>query len=337
MTSLCAPPEAGLRSPALGAGHVATSIRLLRSTAPTISLRSSRNSRNPRPRKTESGVCVPGRVGLLCDPLFSDRHAWRSEGIGVTDPFQAPAYIPHVSTIRSTARTPRHASWRGAFHCDVAVAAATSVLSQSVALVFRSAVLGRAATLSRSTATRARMAYSSQPRTPRGVRSSTAWRNWVAVARLPATPVLGVAVSSATSWGVAPHGPSVRHAWRTSSFPAFPARHVASPFCMRGVPRFPLTRHAAGRGAWVRHAWRTPFFQYATHSPAPAPAYFLIPPPGLVRRVPRPPDRVACRECPCPSSSRGAGCQESAAGVVLPGGLFISGVLGPVPRRRSGC
>ena len=134
MTSLCAPPEAGLRSPALGAGHAATSIRLLRSTAPTISSRSFRNSRNPRPRKTEPGVCVPGRVGLLCDPPFPDRHAWRSEGIGVTDPFQAPAYIPHVPRIRSTARTPRHASWRGAFHCDVAVAAATSFFSQSVAL-----------------------------------------------------------------------------------------------------------------------------------------------------------------------------------------------------------
>ena len=161
MTSLCAPPEAGLRSSALGAGHAATSIRLLRSTAPTISSRSFHNSRNPRPRKTEPGVCVPGRVGLLCDPPFSDRHAWRSEGIGVTDPFQAPAYIPHLSTIRSTARTPRHASWRGAFHCDVAVVAATSVLAQSVALVLRSAVLGRAATLFRSTATRARVAYCS--------------------------------------------------------------------------------------------------------------------------------------------------------------------------------
>ena len=77
---------------------------------------------------------------------------------------------------------------------------------------------------------------------------------------LPATPVLGVAVGTATSRGVAPPGRQERHTWRTSSFPVCPARHVASAFCMRGVPPFHLTRHAAGRGAWVRHAWRTPFF-----------------------------------------------------------------------------
>ncbi len=96
------------------------------------------------------------------------------------------------------------------------------------------------------------------------------------------------------------HGRSVRHAWRTSSFPASPARHVASAFRTRGVPPFPHSRHAAGRGAWVRHAWRTLFLSYATRSLPPAPAYFLIAPPGVVRRALRPLDRVVS---PVPGSA----------------------------------
>ena len=160
----------------------------------------ARTGIHPHPHLSSPFAPLP--VYCVIPPLL-DRHAWRSDRTDVTGPCQAPAYFPHVLTIRSTVRTHRHASWRGAFHGDVAALTATSVFSPCVAFPLRSVRRGRAATLFHSTATRARVAYPLQFRTPRGVRRSPAWRTQVVTGSPAATRALGVAPRTATSWGVA--------------------------------------------------------------------------------------------------------------------------------------
>ena len=116
-------------------------------------------------------------------------------------------------------------------------------------------------------------------------------------------------------------------------------RGFGVPFCV-AYRSFPLTRHAAGRGVWVRHAWRTSFSSYATRSLPACPCVLSDRgAAGLVRRRCSSP---LTRLGSSPLLGRGVASVSpslrdrwldgvSAAGVVLPEGLFRSAlrVLGP--------